>query len=130
MTTQAGVLPHLWVSGRCVGESRSGAGLEAVISVSLRPLISQEVCHDESALRPSQEVKSNQGIVQVRRRMFERKFRLSSRQKSFNLKQLPREEEAGPLPATTFPFPLQQLLPAKKLSWIQTAKFFLSWEKH
>lgn len=85
MATEAGVLP-----GGCVGESRPGAGLETVIRVSLRPLISQEVCHDESGLRPSREVKSNQGgKVQVRRR-FERKCRFSCRQKSFNLKAAPK----------------------------------------
>ena len=63
--TKAGVLPHPWVSSGCVNESRSG-GLEAVIRVSLRPLISQEVCHDESGLRPRQEVKPGwQGPGQI-----------------------------------------------------------------
>lgn len=96
MTTQAGALPHPQVSRSCVGEFGSGAALEGVIRVSLRPLISQEVCHDESGLRPSQEVKSNQGgKVQVRRK-FKRKCRVSCRQKSFNSKAVSKGRRDSP----------------------------------
>lgn len=124
MTTQAGVLLHLRVSGRCVGESRSGAGLEVVIRVSLRPLISQEVCHDESALRPSQEVKSNQGTVQVRRRRFERKCRLSCRQKSFNLKAAPKGRRGRPFACNNFSLSLATTLTSKEAELDSNSQFF------
>lgn len=108
-------------------EFRSGAALEAVIRVSLRPLLSQEVCHDESGLRPNQEVKSNEGgKVEVRRRRFERKCRLSCRQKSFNLKAAPKARRDRP---TLFLF-FATAFTSKEADLDSDSQTFLSWEKH
>lgn len=98
-----------------------------MIGVSLRPLISQEVCHDESSLRPSQEVKSNQGgKVQVRMRRFERKCRLSCRQKSFNLKAAPKGRRGRP-PLFLF---VATALTSEEAELDSGSQTFLSWEKH